>query len=84
MPARPGVVAMASVFRVTSRGGASIGDADTIDGVVELVKNAPPGRYRIDRISLDPASGELRSWKWGTVIKDRKGGIKLDLPPWID
>ena len=75
---------MAIVFRVTARSGASIGDADTMDGVVELAKNAPSGRYQIDKISLDPATGELRTWKWGTLIKDRKGGIKLNLPPWID
>jgi hypothetical protein len=74
---------MATIFRITSRSGASIGDANSLDGVVEIAKSAPPGRYRIEKISLDPATGEVRSWKWGAVRKDRQGGIKLDLPPWI-
>jgi hypothetical protein len=75
---------MATVFHVTARAGGSIGDADTLDGVVDIAKNAPPGRYRIEKISLDPATGDVRSWKWGAVRKDRQGGIKLDLPPWIN
>jgi hypothetical protein len=55
-----------------------------VDGIVELANVAPPGHYRIEKHSLDPATGELRSWNWGTITKDRKGGIKLDLPPWVD
>ncbi len=75
---------MPSAYRVISRDGDSIGDADSIDGVVELVKNAAPGRYRIQRISLDPASGDLRSWDWGAISKSRKGRITLNVPPWMD
>jgi hypothetical protein len=75
---------MPVVFRITARDCGSIGETDTLDGVVELAKGAPPGRYRLDKISLDPATGDLRSWDWGTIIKDRKGRIKLDLPPWVD
>jgi hypothetical protein len=75
---------MATVFRVTARAGGSLGDASTMDEVIELAQCAPPGRYRIEKVSLDSATGELRCWEWGAVIKDRKGGIKLDLPPWID
>jgi hypothetical protein len=75
---------MTTVFRVIAHDGGSIGEADSIDGVVELAKSAPPGRYRIEKVSRDPATGELRSWEWGGVIKNRKGAIKLDLPPWLD
>jgi hypothetical protein len=75
---------MSTAFRITVRDGGSIGDADTLDRVIELVQSAAPGRYRIEKISLDPATGEVRSWKWGAVRKDRQGGIKLDLPPWIN
>lgn len=58
---------------VLPRDGASIVEADTLDGVIELAKNAPPGRYRIDKVSWDPATGNLRSWNLGVIIKDRKG-----------
>ena len=75
---------MPTSYRVISRNGRSIGDADSIDQVVEIVKNAAPGRYRIQRISLDPNSGDLRSWDWGAISKSRKGRITLDLPPWMD
>ncbi|HEV3263565.1 MAG TPA: hypothetical protein VG013_42410 [Gemmataceae bacterium] len=74
---------MAKAFRVVANGGL-IGEADTIDGVVEIAKGASPGRYVIEKVSLDPATGELRSWEWGAVVKERDGGIKLDLPPWFD
>jgi hypothetical protein len=75
---------MATVLRVIARAGAVLGEAQTMDGVIELAKGARPGRYRIEKVSLDPATGELRSWKWGAVIKEKNGGIKLELPPWID
>jgi hypothetical protein len=72
---------MPTAFRVTARGGAPIGDADTLDEVLELAKGAPPGRYRLVKIWLDRATGDLRCWGWGEIIKDPDGGIKLDLPP---
>jgi hypothetical protein len=75
---------MATVYRVVSRDGDTIGDADSIDGVVEIVKDAAPDRYRIQRLSLDPSTGDLRSWDWGAITKSRKGLITLDLPPWTD
>jgi hypothetical protein len=33
---------------------------------------------------MSPATGEVRCWEWGTIAKDRKGRVKLALPPWID
>jgi hypothetical protein len=75
---------MPTVFRVTARAGGSIGDANTMDGVIELASDAPPGSYRIEKITLDPATGDLRVWEWGAVRKNRKGVIKLYLPPGID
>jgi hypothetical protein len=75
---------MATVFRVTARDGGTLGEAASIDGVVEVAKGAPPGRYRIEKVARDPATGEVRCWEWGTIAKDRKGRVKLDLPPWID
>jgi len=74
---------MSMGFRVTARTGDPIGDATTMDDALELAKAAPPGRYRLDKLYLDPATGLLRSWEWGAITKGARGGIKLELPPWI-
>jgi hypothetical protein len=71
-------------FRITARVGGPIGDADTLDEVLELARGAPPGRYRLDKVFSDPATRTLRSWVWGAVTKGPRGGIKLELPPWIN
>ena len=75
---------MPTAFRLTARVGGSISTAGTIDEVLELAKGAPPGRYRIDKIWLDGATGDLRCWEWGELIKGPDGMIKMDLPPWLD
>jgi hypothetical protein len=75
---------LGSFYRVFSSDGNSIGDADSIDGVVEIARNAGPGSYRIDHISADPGSAVPTSRTWGAVIKSRSGQITLDVPPWID
>jgi hypothetical protein len=71
-------------YKVVGPDGASVGEADSIDGIVEVVKNAAPGRYVIRRISPDPGTGDSQSWDWGASTKSRKGKITLDLPPWVD
>jgi hypothetical protein len=71
---------MANLFRVTGRGGAVIGETDTMDGLIAIARNSPPGRYRIEQLSLNPVTGDTRSWKGGAIIKDRRGAIKLHLP----
>ena len=75
---------MGSCYRVFSSDGNPIGDADSIDGVVEIARNAVPGSYRIDHISVDPGSAVPTSRTWGAVIKSRSGQITLDVPPWTD
>lgn len=75
---------MPTAFCLTASDGEPIGEADTIDGLIELARNAPPGRYRIDKVSLDPDTGAPRFWEWGAIVKELDGGINLDLPPWID
>lgn len=75
---------MPAVYRVISRAGKMIGEADSLDGVIEIARKARSGRYRIDKISLDPSTGQSKSWTWGKVIKSPDGRIELDLPPWTD
>ena len=70
-------------FRLTARAGGPIGDAATMDDALELAKGAPPGRYRVDKLYLDPATGLVRAWEWGAITKGVRGGIKLEFPPWI-
>ena len=48
---------MSVAFLVTARGRGLIGDADTIDKVLELAEAAPPGRYRLGKLHYDPARG---------------------------
>jgi hypothetical protein len=76
-----GVDVLSTAYRVASRDGTSIGEADSIDGIIEIVKNAEPGRHRIYKDSLDPDTGDLQSWDWGTISKSRKGSITLALTP---
>ena len=33
-----------SLFRIVDRDGEMLADADSVDGVAEVVRNAPPGR----------------------------------------
>lgn len=67
-------------YRVIGRGG-PIGDADTIDEVLELTKAAPPGRYRLIKFCFDRVTGDLRCWEFGALAVDRRGGIRLEIPP---
>jgi len=79
-----GAAIMGARYRVFAPDGSPIGDADSIDGVVEVARNAVPGRYRIDRIAADDGLAGATSRIWGAVIKSRMGQITLDVPPWID
>jgi hypothetical protein len=75
---------MSTSYRAISCEGSIISEAPSLDELIELMKAAPAGNYEIERISLDAASGEVRSWRQGTIIRDRRGRLKLDLPPWLD
>jgi hypothetical protein len=75
---------MPSVYRLIAPDGGTIGDADSVDGIVEIATKVAPGRYRIDQVHEDPGpTGEL-SRAWGNLIKTRGGRVKLDVPPWSD
>jgi hypothetical protein len=75
---------MSAVYRLISRRGKTIGEANSIDELVEIARKAPPGHYRIDKLSLDPSTGKVKSWGWGEVTTSPDGRVELDLPPWID
>jgi hypothetical protein len=67
---------MSTGFRLTASDGDVIGEADTIRGIAKLANAVPPGRYRIEEFSLDPATGQPQSREWGTLKKQRMLGLK--------
>ena len=60
---RRGTDPMSTGYRLIASDGASLGEADTLPGVVRLVKGAPEGRYRIEEFFIDPATGNPQSWE---------------------
>jgi hypothetical protein len=75
---------MATLYRALAPDGTLIGTADSIDGIVQFIRNALPGRYQIDVISVDAGSAPSSSRGWGTVTKSPGGRIEFDLPPYMD
>ncbi len=67
---------MPTRFRLIASDGASLGVADTLEGVVKLTRDIPQGRYQIEEFSVDPATGNPQSWEWGTLTKKRMFGLK--------
>jgi hypothetical protein len=73
-----------TLYRLIAPDGTSLAEGNSIDEIVQFVKQAPPGRYRVDLVQaeLGPAGGSSRTW--GEVIKTMRGRIKLNAPPWVD
>ena len=71
-----------SLFRIVDRDGEMVADADTLNGVTEVVCNAPPGRYHVDEISVDPLPSRRTARRWGSAIRHNDGRVILDLDPW--
>ena len=79
-----GAETMATLYRVFGPDGDPVGDAKSIDAVVEIVKGSAAGRYRIDQVTIDEGSNRESARMWGGAIKTRSGRVKLDVPPWGD
>jgi hypothetical protein len=75
---------MPTVYRLVAPDGGAIGDADSVDGIVEIATKVAPGRYRIDQVKEDPGTAGGLSRAWGNLIKTPTGRVKLDVPPWLD
>jgi hypothetical protein len=75
---------MPTLYRLVGPDAGTIGDADSVDGIVEIATKVPPGRYRIDQVIEAPGRAGAVSRAWGNLIKTRDGRVKLDLPPWFD
>jgi hypothetical protein len=75
---------MPTRYHVISPDGTLIGEGTSIDEVVEVVRQAQPGRYRVDIVKSEPDAAGSSSRVWGEVIKTARGRIKLSAPPWAD
>jgi hypothetical protein len=75
---------MAAIFRLVAPDGSTAGEAESLDGISEVARAAPPGRYRLEQTCPDPGAEDPGPWVWGEIIKRPDGTIELDLPPWID
>lgn len=71
-----------SVFRIVNRDGEMLADADSLDGVTEPVRNAPPGRYHIDEISVEPLPSGHTARSCGFAIHHDDGRVILDPDRW--
>jgi hypothetical protein len=71
------------MFRV-SRNNTIGGDADTLDGAREIVRQQEPGPYHIDEITRDPLPSGHTSRRWGVGIKKADGSVMLEPDPWAD
>jgi hypothetical protein len=67
-----------SVFRIVNHEGEMLADADSLDGVTEALRNAPPGRYHIDEISAKPLPSGHTARRWGRAIRQDDGRVILD------
>ena len=71
-----------SLFRIVDRDGEMLADADRLDGVTEIVRRAPTGRYHVDEISADPLPSGHASRRWGSAVRHDDGRVVLDPDPW--
>jgi hypothetical protein len=75
---------MAAISRLVAPDGSTAGEAESLDGIIEVARVAAPGRYRLEQTCPDPGEEAPGPWVWGEIIKGPVGTIELDLPPWID
>jgi hypothetical protein len=71
-----------SFFRIVDRDGEMVADADSLDQVTEVLRNAPTGRYHIDESSAKPLPSGHTARRWGRAIRQVDGRVVLDPDPW--
>jgi hypothetical protein len=73
-----------TLYRVVAPDGSTLGEGNSIDEIIQFVKQSPSGRYRVDLVQSGPGNDDETSRTWGEVIKTIRGRIKLNAPPWAD
>jgi hypothetical protein len=61
------------MFRISRRDDGI--DADSIDRAREILRQAEPGRYRVDEIRADPFHSGHTSRAWGHLIREYDGNV---------
>lgn len=67
-----------SFFEVLMPSGHVIGSVSSLAGVASVLRDAKPGRYRVQTVSLTPFSSGRWLNLWGTAIRDDDGGVTLE------
>ena len=75
---------MPTVYRLVAPDGGAIGDADSVDGIIEIAKKVAPGRYRIEQVNVESGPAPEVSRAWGNLIKTPTSQVELEVPPWLD
>ena len=65
------------MFRILSPDGAYLALSETVQGVVEVVRNNRPGRYQIDETGAGVSASSPTSRNWGAVIRFPSGDIAV-------
>jgi hypothetical protein len=71
-----------SLFRIVDRDGEMLADADSLDGLTEIVRHAPTGCYHVDEISSTPLPSGHTARRWGSALHHEDGRVVLDPDPW--
>ncbi len=65
------------MFRIISPDGVHLALSETVQGVVEVVRNGRPGRYNIDETGANLLTSGQASRNWGAVIRFPSGDIAI-------
>jgi hypothetical protein len=65
------------MFRIVSPDGVHLALSETVQGVVEVVRNGRPGRYYIDETGAHLLSSGQTARTWGAVIRFPSGDIAI-------
>jgi hypothetical protein len=73
---------MSSLYRLVDPHGELVADADTIDYLKGILGDLPPGRYRVDEISVTPLPSGHTARRWGIILRLADGRIIEEPDAW--
>jgi hypothetical protein len=65
------------LFKIIGPDGETVAVSDTVQGVVEIVRNGQRGRYHIEDLRENLRSPGEKSRTWGVVVKFPSGDISI-------
>jgi hypothetical protein len=66
-----------SFFQLLTPTGQVIGSASSLTDVASVLRDAKPGRYRVQEVRMTPFSSGRWLNPWGTAIRDDHGAVAL-------